>query len=149
MLENGALATIASIVAAFGAAMLSFRIQRELEVRQQGERNWIPWADRLLVGATLTCLWLVIVPLVATTHSSPPVAALERAACAASAIMLSGYVFALLAHYRLIWGGSQSGPRRNPEPAERTAVWVTLVAAAGVFATVFIAIHGHFNEASL
>ena len=45
--------------------------------------------------------------------------------------------------------GSQSGPRRNPEPAERMAVWVTLVAAAGVFAAVFIAIHGHFNEASL
>jgi hypothetical protein len=149
MVDNGALATIASIVAAFGAAMLSFRVQRELEVRQQGERNWIPWADRLLIGATLASLWLVILPLVWMTHSYPPVAALERAACAASAIMLGGYIFALLAHYRFVWGGKQSGPLRNPEPAERLAVWVTLAVATAAFAAVFIAVHGHFNESSL
>jgi hypothetical protein len=149
MVDTGALATIASIIAAFGAAMLPFRIQRELEMRQQGERNWLPWADRLLVGATLTSLLLVILPLVAMAHPSPLAVALERAACAAAAILVSGYVFALLAHYRLIWGGKQAGPRANPEPAERLAAWITLVLAAAAFVAVFMAVQTHLTEPSL
>ena len=43
------------------------RIQRELRMNQCGEINWIPWADRLLLGAGWVSLLLVILPFVAHT----------------------------------------------------------------------------------
>jgi hypothetical protein len=63
MADASSLATTASIIAAFGIAMLFFRIQRELGMAERGEINWIPWADWLLVGATAVSLLLVILPL--------------------------------------------------------------------------------------
>ena len=141
MVEPGALATIASIVAALGTAMLFFRSQREL----LGSPQSIPWAERLLLCATLSSLWLVLLPLVALNHASPWVAALERAACAASTIMVSGYVFAILGHYRSLG----SGPGRSAESSERLCVWVTLAAAAAAFVWILFAVHGHLNEPSL
>jgi len=134
MTDTGTLATIASIVAALGTLILSFRIQRE----QQDERTGTPWADRLLVGAALSSLLLVVLPLVALPHPWPWAAALERAGCAAGVIMLIGYIFA-----------KQAGPRNNPETAERLAAWITLVVAAVVFVSVFLAIYGRLNETSL
>ena len=49
---------MASTIAIFGSAMLVFRVQREMEMAGKGERNWIPWADWLLLGATITSLLL-------------------------------------------------------------------------------------------
>ena len=54
--DTGTLATVASIISAFGAAMLFFRIQRELDMKKQGERIWLPVADWLLVAATVVSL---------------------------------------------------------------------------------------------
>ena len=36
--------------------MLFFRIQRELDMKKQGERIWLPVADWLLVAATVVSL---------------------------------------------------------------------------------------------
>ena len=140
VVDPGSLMTIASIIAAFGASMLMFRIQRELHMGGRGEIIWLPIADWLLVAATLICLLLVVVPLTFSSATKFP------AACAAaSSIMVSGYVFAILAHYRIIfdrkwalWGQKQMGPRRNPEPAELIFVVFTLVAALAVFLVRFI-----------
>src|SRR6266850_2561849 len=96
--DTGTLANIASVIAAFGAAMLFFRIQRELEMVGKGQRVWLPWADRLLIAATLLCLLFVILPLLSTTTTSLP-----AAAAAAAAVLVAGYVFALLAHYRIVF----------------------------------------------
>lgn len=145
MAENGALATIAGIVAALGTLILFFRSQRE----QQGERTEIPWANALLIGATLSSLLLVVLPLVALPHPWPWAVALERAACAAGVIMLSGYVLAFLVDHRLLWSGKRSGPASDPEAAERLAAWITLVVAAVVFALIFIATYGRLNDTGL
>ncbi len=59
------MATVASVVPDFGVAMLFFRIKRELEMHDEDEAVWIPWADRLLIAATVTSLLGVLVPLVA------------------------------------------------------------------------------------
>jgi len=126
--DTGTLANIASVIAAFGAAMLFFRIQRELEMVGKGQRVWLPWADRLLIAATLLCLLFVILPLLSTTTTSLP-----AAAAAAAAVLVAGYVFALLAHYRIVFGGRREGPRTNPEPAERFIVIVTAIAASALF----------------
>lgn len=50
------MATVASVVAGFGVAMLFFRIKREREMHDEDEAIRIPWADRLLIAATVTSL---------------------------------------------------------------------------------------------
>lgn len=125
--DAGTLANIASVISAFGAAMLFFRLQRENDMRQKGEPVWLPRADWLLVAATTLCLLLVIVPLTAFSGLRLP-----AAAAGSSAILVAGYVFAIMAHYRiffvregLFWGSLREGPRHNPEPSERILVWIT------------------------
>ena len=136
MVDNSTLAQIASIIAAVGAAMLFFRIQRELEMGRQGEQIWIPYADRLLIFATLLSIFLVILPIVLIRESMVAVTNLTRAACAAAVIMLGGYIPGILAHYRLVFGKNREGPRVNPEPGEKAVLWITLALALLVFSVI-------------
>ena len=120
-MDSATLSTIASIVSAFGAAMLFFRIQRELAMGNDGEIIWLPVADWLIVVATLMGLMLVIVPLVIGVDPK----GLPAAASGSAAILVAGYVLAILGHYRILfrhkwlfWGELRVGPRYNPEPSE-------------------------------
>lgn len=131
--DSGTLASVASVIAAFGAAMLFFRVQREISMRDHGERNWIPWADWLLVVATVISLLLVILPLVALDPTNRVFKAVPAAACGATAILVAGYPFAILAHYRFILAADRRGARSNPEPPERWLVGATAVLALAVF----------------
>lgn len=131
MADTSSLASFASIFAAFGAAMLFFRIQRELKMEESGEINWIPWADWLLVSATVLSLLFVVLPL-AILPSRSALAAVPYAAVAASAVLVVGYIPAILAHYRFIFSdedGGESKPRTNPEPSERIIVIAVVVLA--------------------
>ncbi len=132
--DAGTVTGVASIIAGFGAAMLFFRVQREIAMAEAGEINWIPWADRLLIGSTTISLLLVVLPVLLVEPTTFAYAALPPAACACAAILLAGYPFALLAHYRFILGGGRTGPRDNPEPAERYIVITTILVAVAVFA---------------
>ena len=140
MADAATLATIASIISGFGIAMLFFRIQRELQMREQLEFNWIPWADRLLIGATLTSQLLVVFPLVAFSATSTVVVKCASAGCAAASLMAAGYVLGILAHYRLLFGKRRKGPRVNPEPAERVIVFAVVTAALLAFGKVILAL---------
>jgi len=120
--DPGTLANIASVIAAFGAAMLFFRIQRELEMGGEGEIVWLPWADRLLVAATLLCLVGVILPITFNVKITIP-----ATFAAMSATLVGGYIFGIMAHYRILFGRGRSGPRTNPEPGERRVVYLTVV----------------------
>ena len=135
--DSGTLATIASIITAFSVAMLFFRIQRELQMAKEMEINWIPWADWLLFGAAWVSVLFVILPLVAAHPDSPIYRLVPPAASGASSILVVGYTLAILAHYRLIFGGGRTGPRTNPEPGERGVVVATLVAAVAEFLWAF------------
>jgi glucan phosphoethanolaminetransferase (alkaline phosphatase superfamily) len=127
--DYGTLANVASVTAAFGAAMLFFRIQRELHMNEKKETVWLPLADWLLVAATLICLLGVIVPIAFNLRVT------IAAACAvASVILVAGYILGIMAHYRILFGQMRKGPRINPEPAERVVVWLTTVVALAVFA---------------
>jgi hypothetical protein len=135
-LDPATLATLGGIIAAFGAAMLFFRIQRELTMGDGGEIVWLPWADWLLVAATMISLLLVILPITIFAELK-----LATVASGAAAIMVAGYVLAILAHYRiifgrrfLVFGGLRTGPRTNPEPSELILVLATLGVAAWIFA---------------
>ena len=129
MLDNSTLAQVASIIAGFGATMLFFRIQRELEMREQDEQDWMPWADWLLISAIIIALLGGVLPLVVTLFSPTFTDTLVRASCAAATLMLTGYIPSILAHYRLVFGKKRSGPRDNPEPAERWLVILTIFVA--------------------
>jgi len=131
------LATVSSLIAGLGIAMLFFRIQRELQMHTQGKPIWIPWADWLLVGATVLCLGMVLLPIVSGVLQ--PIARIRVAASAASAgvVLVIGYVFSILAHYRLILSFGRTGLRDNPEPSEAALVAISAFAAIGVAAWVF------------
>ena len=133
MPDSGTLANIAAIIAGFGVAMLFFRIQRELQMIDRNDRIWIPYADWLLISATLVSLTLVILPLLALPSSSALKLKIPTAACAATSIMVTGYIVGILSHYRLILGKNRSGPRKNPEPAEKFIVWSAAALAIIVF----------------
>jgi len=127
------LATVASVIAAFGSVMLIFRIQREIDMHAAGEVNWIPRSDWLLVAATLTALLIVLLPEVLFADSRLFGRRIPTAGCAAALVGIAGYIPALLAHYRLLFGSGRTGPRLNPEPAEQKVFVLTWAAAFGVF----------------
>jgi uncharacterized membrane protein len=132
------LATVASLISVFGAVMLFFRIERELKITQQNEDIWIPWADWLLIAATLTSLILVILPMVTVGPESKLVMKVSIAACSASTALVAGYILSILAHYRLLFGKSRLGARENPEPAEKLLVRLTIVVSVLLFIVVVI-----------
>jgi hypothetical protein len=140
--DSGTLSTVGSIIAGFGVAMLFFRIQRELQMGKSAERIWIPWADWLLIGATLTALLVVLIPLI-VLRAFPWAMHVATAACGAGVLLVAGYIFAILAHYRLLFGQNSSGPRTNPEPAERVVVTLSLgVAVIGFIVLAVLGIAG-------
>ena len=143
MVDAATLATIASIISGFGIAMLVFRIQRELQMHEQLEVNWIPWADRLLIVATPISLLLVVFPLVTFGPTSFWVLRIASAACAAASLMVAGYVPGILAHYRLFLVSHRERQRRNPEPAERVVVIAVFAAALLAFGTVILTNRPH------
>ncbi len=130
MADPETLSTVASIISGFGIAMLFFRIQRELLMGKKGEPIWIPYSDWLLIIATVISLLLVILPLILLSFLPSFLSALPSAACVTATIMVTGYIFGILAHYRLILAGSRSGPRDNPEPSEKIIVRMTVALAA-------------------
>lgn len=132
------LATVASIIAGFGGAMLAFRVEREAEGQEEGHSSWIPWADALLISAILGSILLVILPIVSLRTLQGLIAKLPQAACSAACILVCGYVLAILAHYRLLFGAKRRGERENPEPAERWIVICTAVVSVALFVALLI-----------
>lgn len=129
MADASSLATIASIISAFGGAMLFFRIQRELAMQGAGEPIWIPWADRLLIAATLISLLLVVVPMLVLPDPTPPWRFLPPAAATTACILVAGYIPSILAHYRIIFPGGRTGPRPPVELPEAVLVSLAAVVA--------------------
>jgi len=121
-------------ITAAAVTMLLFRVQREEGMRRRGEPTWIPVADGLLIAATTASIGLVLLPILLFSsdflHRRIP-----TAGCVAALVALGGYVFALPAHYRLLFGGERDGPRSNPEPAERRIVIMTTALALALFVT--------------
>jgi hypothetical protein len=48
--DDETLAAIGSVIVGFGIAAFVFRLQRELQMMEDGDSYWIPWADRLLIS---------------------------------------------------------------------------------------------------
>jgi len=136
--------TVAAILSGFGISVFMFRIQRELHVRDQNPewRNWLAWADYLILAAILLSLLLVVIPLVAVSEPGPHAYALARASCAAAAILVAAYPFAILDHYRIEIGawrtraGEAPTSRHKGEPIEKAVVIGASLLAALAFALI-------------
>jgi hypothetical protein len=114
--DQATLASISSIVGAFGAGMLFFRIGRELQMQSKNEPIWIPRADLLILGATLLSLFQLLL-LIAVDEFSQ-IRLLARAMTGSSIVLLIAYLPALLSHYRIWFGRGRTGPREIGEPWE-------------------------------
>ncbi len=151
VVDEATLATIGAVIVGFGIAALVFRVQREIQQIDAGKTAWLPWADRLLIGVVTLTLLLVLFPIALGGGTSRLWAAgrLPAAACSGSTIALTGYIPALLAHYRLalypesrrkwiLFGSELSEYRHAGEPAERVIVVASVV--LGVIAVVVSAV---------
>lgn len=125
------LSNLAALIVGFGVAVFVMRITREIEMGERGERQWVPWADRLLIGAVVASLSAVVILLVREGSGTR----LGTALILGPVVCLIGYPFALLAHYRLLpperWKSDKS-LRDNPDGWEGPIVIVTVVAALGL-----------------
>ena len=132
MNEPGVLLTVASIVVAYAVTVLIFRLQRELRMREQGERTWVALADWLPIVAFLIAVLFVALPVLAVDPALR--GPLPRAAAMLSLVLCLGWIPAILAHYRLLFGAHRTGPRRNPEPLEAVFVLASgLMGLVGFF----------------
>jgi len=138
--------TVASILSGFGISVFMFRIQRELGVRDRHPDwpNWLAWADYLVLAAIVLSLTLVVLPLVAIPQPNEFVFSIAAGSCAASAVLLLAYPFAILDHYRIEIGtwrtrqGEKPQERHKGEPIERIVVVIAGVSALGAFVTVVL-----------
>ena len=89
VIDTGIVATTAAVIAGFGTTAFVFRLQRELELRKSRIRSWVPWADRLLIGATMCALLLVLLPLIVAYRWTFLGQRLPAAGCAASIIAVA------------------------------------------------------------
>jgi hypothetical protein len=105
--------------------MLIFRVQREVQIKEQNDdsASWIPWADRMLLVATMIALLLGVLPILFGQFIRGPAVLLAPSALVAAVIMTSAYALALLAHYRL-WPFSGEREMVPGEAPERVVVLV-------------------------
>ena len=138
--------TVASILSGFGISVFMFRIQRELRVRDANPRsqNWLAWADYLILAAILLSLLLVVLPLMATPDPGRLIFSIAAGSCAAAALLVAAYPFAILDHYRIEIGtwrtreGERPQERHKGEPVERLIVVSTGILAALAFGTIVL-----------
>jgi len=125
------LSTIAMAIVGLAFTILIFRIKRELDMAEKGETTWIAFSDWLVIIALLVAGLFVLVPLLANDAAGRSRVLIS--AVSFSIVMMLGWVPAILAHYRLIFGRRRSGPRQNPEPAEGIIVIVIVLLSTAAF----------------
>jgi len=138
--------TVASILSGFGISVFMFRIQRELRVRDANPRspNWLAWADYLILAAIVLSLLLVVLPLMAIAEPGRLVFSIAAGSCAAAALLVAAYPFAILDHYRIEIGpwrtreGERPQERHKSEPIERMIVLGAAILAAIAFFTIVL-----------
>ena len=137
------LLTTATLVVGFGITVLMFRIQREVQVRDQHPDwpNWLPFADYLVEAAVVLELVFVVIPLIAAPVPSKRYLDWAAAFSASCPTLLLGYIPAILAHYRIAFKHGRTGPRGKCEPAEGWLVAITAALALAVFVATLMLQH--------
>jgi hypothetical protein len=124
----GDLISTAAIVLGFGVTVVMFRVQRELYVLETLKRTpvWLAWADYLVLASIFLALIGVIIPLLMIPAPSDRLISMTAGLCV---VLQTGFIPAVLAHYRIELGAHRQGPRQKGEPIERIVVLITAAAA--------------------
>jgi hypothetical protein len=138
--------TVAGLISGFGVTVFMFRIQRELQVRNQHPDwpNWLAWADYLVLGAIVIAIVFVVQPLMFFQEPGVRVYAFARGGCAAASLLMLAYPFAILDHYRIEIGawriarGEKPTARHKGEPIEKVITIVAALGAAALFLTIVL-----------
>ena len=138
--------TVASILSGFSISVFMFRLQRELGSAKGTPDwpNWLAWADYLVIATVVLSVLFVVVPLVAVSEPTEFVFSIAAGTCAATALLLLAYPFAILDHYGVEIGGwrRKAGDnveiRHKGEPIERIIVVVASLIAVLVFGTIVL-----------
>jgi hypothetical protein len=134
------LIAVAAMIFGFGIVVIMFRVQRELWAQETHPKwpLWTSWADWLILWSVpLGCL--AILSLLSFPWMRP-IMAVAAALCASAVVLQTGYIPAVMAHYRIFFGKRRRAdnvPREAGEPSERVLVILTAVVALLVFAFVF------------
>jgi len=143
LIEAGAILTVTSIIAGFSVAVIMFRLQRELQIsdrnwqrpKREPVPTWLPLADFLVISAVLLSFLGAVLPLLSRQRPASEILRLAAAACAASTVLLAGYVPSILAHYRFVFCLHKSRPYL--QLCEMIFVALTAAGAVTAFITVF------------
>jgi hypothetical protein len=129
------LISVSAIVVGFGVTAVMFRVQRELYVLEVLKIKvlWLAWADYLIVGSIFLAVFGATIPLLVFPKPSVCLFSLAASSCVGALILQAGYGPSILAHYRIVLGGSREGPRARGEPIEQALVIGTSLLAAGLF----------------
>ncbi len=125
----------AGIIFAFQIQMVRWRIDREIAMEAESERVWLPLCDYLnLLSMATTAFVVFVLPIVfLKVNGGASSIAFAKYGVGLTAILLIGYLVALMAHYRLFVAGR--GPRPPVTLQELVAVGITIfVALAYMFA---------------
>jgi hypothetical protein len=95
------------------------------------EEHWFLASDWLIVVSNVSALCFVAVPLIALESPSHKIVRLCSAVCAATAIMLAGYIPSILAHYQFFYRLTKD--RTNPTFWEGILIALTGVSALMTF----------------
>jgi hypothetical protein len=134
------LIAVAAMIFGFGIVVIMFRVQRELWAQESHPEwpLWTSWADWLILWSVpLGCLAILSLLGFPGVRLIMAVAA---ALCAGAVVLQTGYIPAVMAHYRIFFGKRRRAdgiPREAGEPAEKALVLLTAAAAVLVFAFVF------------
>lgn len=129
------LISTAMAIVGLSFTILIFRVKREIDMSEKGETTWIAFSDWLVVIALLIAGLFVLIPTLASDAAGR--GRLLLSALVFSVVMVLGWVPAIMAHYRLIFGRRRTGPRDNPEPAEVAIVITVVLLSATAFAVTY------------
>lgn len=114
---------VAIFLLGFQMAAFSWRLTREIEVGNRGERTWMPPAE-ILNLASLACngIGVFVLPLTSLSFATAEFAVTSFGL---SMILFAGYPFALAGHYDLLTRGGRTMAYFTKQ--ERIAILVVVV----------------------
>jgi hypothetical protein len=133
VVTQGNIWTAAGVLLGFQLTAFTWRLNRELEMGDRGERVWVPLADMLNLAAFVVVVGGVyVLPVLGVSDR-----ALPRDALGLGVVMLAFYPFALLGHYELFKPPDDPDDQRPRCPGQEQIVLV--VAALAVIAYLVVA----------
>jgi membrane protein implicated in regulation of membrane protease activity len=118
------------ILLGFQMAGFSWRLTREIAIRNQGGIAWLPPAEILnIIAMLINCLGVFVLPLSLFANSS-----MTFVAFGVSVILFAGFPVALAGHYNLFISGNRAKPRDHIQRyftgQEKVAIIITIAVAA-------------------